>query len=212
MKYFLLLMCTMSAFVTNVHAGVIFDNSDTPQFTSIRSDQGIAAYLQIGASDVTISQIAIDAAPSAGGQLKFVIFSDGAYPGNNAGSVLLSDTVNVSPSGSLTYLLSDLFAFTLQAGHYYDIGAIFGAGNITYAYDLLGDTEGDIASIARNQNIGQFASPILLGHALGDAEIKLYSASATATPEPLSAGLFGVGLVLYLISRFFAINVRKLFV
>jgi hypothetical protein len=159
MKSLFMLACTLPAIAFPARADLTFDNADTPQFTTLRINDGIAAYLQVGTSDVRINQIGINAAPASIRQLQFLIFSDVAYPGKDSGTVLFSDTVSVSPSSNLTYILSDPFSFTLHAGQYYDMGAIFNGGNITYAYDLAGDTMGDLTSIARNESIGNFADP-----------------------------------------------------
>ena len=188
MKFLLLGIFASQALLLPVQGSVIFNNADTPQFTTMRSGEGIAAYLQIGASNVSINQIAINIAPSASGQLKFVIFSDVAYPGNDAGSLLFSDTVNVPASGGLQYAVSDPLSFTLQAGQYYDIGAIFN-GSATFAYDLVGDSMNGITSITRKENIGQFANPILEGHALGDAQIELFASGGATVPEPAVGSL-----------------------
>ena len=201
-----MLLCATTLLPGSVQAAdILFDNADSPQFTTTRADQGIAAYLQVGAANVTVSQIAIDAAPATTGQMKFVIFSDGPYPGNNSGSLLFSDSVNVTASASLGYVLSDALSFTLQAGQYYDIGAIFSGSSATYAYDLIGDTQGGLSSIPRNQNIGPFANPVPLGHGLGDADIRLYGASTTTVPEPATFSLLGIGCTLCLL----AAGVRK---
>jgi hypothetical protein len=177
---------------------LIFDNADGPLGTTLRNAAnpplGVAAYLGIGGSDVTISQIAINAAPGQSGQLQFVIFSDIASPGSSAGSLLFSDTVNVSASVSLNYILSDPLSFTLQAGHYYDIGAIFNGTSITYSYDLVPDTQNGITSIAANQNINNFGTPTLTGHAGADVNIQLYMSSAKVPDGGATVMLLGMAL------------------
>ncbi|MBV9611574.1 MAG: PEP-CTERM sorting domain-containing protein [Acidobacteriaceae bacterium] len=197
-KHLCFVLCAAAALSAPATAAVILDNADPPLFTTNRNNsnsgiEGVAAYLAIGASDVAIGETAINAQPLQSGQLKFVIFSDVAPPGNNAGSLLFSDTVNVSASGSLAYILSDPFSFTLQAGHYYDIGAIFSGTNINYTYDLTPDTENGISSIVANQNVDNFSSPTLVGHGAADINIRLYSPSAMV-PEPGSMVLGIVGL------------------
>ena len=176
-------------------ASLIFDNADLPLITTTRvsSLEGVAAYLQIGSSSVNISQIAINAQPLQNGQLKFVIFSDVAPPGSDRGALLFSDTVNVSTSGALSYILSDPFSFALQAGQFYDIGAIFSGNSIRYTYDLTSDGENGITSIVSNENIDDFAAPMLAGHAASDVNIRLYGADLTV-PEPASHILIAIGL------------------
>ena len=188
-------------------SAVIFDNADPPLSTTLRNSsiEGVAAYLQIGASNVTIGQIAINAEPFQSGQLKFVIFSDIAPPGSDSGSLLFSDTVNVSGSNSFSYILSDPLTFTLLAGHYYDIGAIFSGAEIAYTYDLFSDSMNGITSIVSNENVDNFANPVLAGHAASDISIRLYSPSSTV-PEPASSTLAAVGLIsaalgLYVVAR-----------
>jgi hypothetical protein len=119
--------------------------------------------------------------------LKFVIFSDVAPPGGASGTLLYSDTVSVNQSNSLSYILSDPFSFTLQAGRFYDIGAIFSGTAIDYTYDFTSETEGDISSIVGAQNVDNFASPVQVGHGgVSDISIRLYSPSLVSTPEPAS--------------------------
>src|SRR5579863_1392524 len=124
LKRLLLIVWAAAALSLPSYSDLIFDNADPPLTTTMRNSaiEGVAAYLQIGASNVTIGQIAINAQPLQNGQLKFVIFSDVAPPGSNSGALLFSEAVSVSTSNSLSYILSGPFSFTLQAGHYYDIG------------------------------------------------------------------------------------------
>ncbi len=194
-KYFVLAGCVATALSLPCYADLLFDNADSPLTTTNRNSaiEGVAAYLQVGTSDVTIGQIAIHAQPLQNGQLKFVIFSDVAPPGNDSGALLFSNTVSVSAANSLSYILSAPFSFTLQAGHYYDIGAIFSGTNINYTYDFVSDTENGITSIVSNQNVNNFANPTLIGHAVSDISIQLYSPAA-ATPESASFALAAMGL------------------
>ena len=179
------------------YSALIFDNADAPLNTTFRGPGnepvGVAAYLQIGASDVTISQIAINAEPGQDGLLEFVIFDDTAPPGSNAGPLELSDTVSVAASGSLSYILSDPISFTLLAGHYYDIGAVFNGTSINYSFDQIADTQNGITSIVLNENVDDFGAPVLTGHAGADINIQLFGGTAPV-PEPVSIALFGAGL------------------
>ena len=194
-KHLLWASCVAAVLSLPSFADVIFDNADPPLTVTNRdsSIEGVAAYLQIGASDVPINQISINVQPMQNGQLKFVIFSDIAPPGSDAGKLLFSDTVNVSASTSLSYILSDPFSFTLHAGQYYDIGAIFSGTDVSYTYDLVSDSENGITSIVSNENVDNFASPVLVGHGLSDINIRLYSPT-TVAPEPLNLGLAALGL------------------
>ena len=169
---------------------LIFDNADLPLSTTFRNSPplGVGAYIQIGANNVTISQIGINAAPGQNGQLKFLIFADTAGA-STAGPLLFSDTVNVTASGTLSYILSDPLSFTLQAGQYYDIGALFNGTSINYSYDLTPDTQNGITSIKQNANFDNFASPIMLSHAFADINIRLYS-----IPEPSGLMLSSMGV------------------
>ncbi len=156
--------------------------------------EGVAAYLQVGSSNIDISQIAINAQPLQDGQLKFVIFSDVAPPGSDAGSLLYSQTLNVSATGDLSYILSNPFSFTLESGHYYDIGAIFSGNSIRYTYDGVSDGENGITSIVSNENVDSFSSPVLAGHAASDISIRLYG-TASDVPEPATPALYTVALL-----------------
>lgn len=192
----LLAACAALALNLPATSSVIFNNADPPLSTTNRDNsiEGVAAYLQIGASDVTIGQIAINARPFQDGQLKFVIFSDSAPPGGSSGSLLFSDPVDVSASSSLSYILSDPLSFTLQAGQYYDIGAIFSGTDISYTYDFTADSENGIISIVSSQNIDDFGNPIQAGHGgVSDISIELYSQATLAT-EPAVPLLIGLGL------------------
>ena len=176
-------------------SAVIFDNADPPLSVTSRVSPlvGAAAYLEIGASNVTIGQIAINAQPLQSGLLKFVIFSDVAPPGSNSGTLLLSDTIAVNAATSLSYIESDPLSFTLMAGQYYDIGAIFSGTDIDYTYDLIPDTENGITSIVSNQNVENFADPALAGHGAADINIQLLS-GVSSVPEPgtFLLGAFGL--------------------
>ncbi len=196
LKRFLIAAFALVAFSFSSDSAVLFDNADSPLYTTSRisSIEGVAAYLQVGASDTTIGQIAINAQPLEDGQLKFAIFSDSAPPGSDAGTLLFHDIVNVSKATSLSYILSDPFSFTLLAGHYYDIGAVFNGTGINYTYDLTSDAENGITSLVSNQNIDNFANPVLVGRGVSDINIRLYSPSAV-TPEPATSMLVALGLI-----------------
>jgi len=207
LKRLLLGACAAAALSLPSDSATIFDNADPPPSITDRtsSPEGVAAYLQIGSSDVTIGQIAINAQPLQDGQLKFVIFNDVAPPGSESGTLLFNDTVDVTTSGSLSYVVSDPFSFTLLAGHYYDIGAVFSGDSIRYTYDQISDSENGITSIVSNENVDDFSNPALEGHASSDINIRLYSPAA-ATPEPSTwlLGVFGltcIGLVGHLRRR-----------
>ncbi len=181
-------------------SSVLFDNADPPLYVTSRvsSLEGAAAYLQIGSSNVTINQIGINAEPLQDGQLKFAVFSDSAPPGGTSGALLFSDTVNVTKSNSLSYILSDPLSFTLLAGQYYDIGAVFSGSAIDYTYDFTSDTQSGITSIASSQNLTNFASPVQAGHGgVSDIDIQLYGPTVV-TPDPATAalGLIGLGCIL----------------
>jgi hypothetical protein len=183
------------AFAAPVFADTLaFLNADPPLGTTFRSAGipiGAGAYLSIGASDVTISQIAINAAPGQDGQLKFVIFAD-TDSQSVTDPLLFSDTVNVTASGTLSYILSDPISFTLQAGHYYDIGAIFDGSSINYSYDLVANTQNGISSIVANANFDNFTAPIVDNHAGADINIGLY-----VVPEPSGLTLASLGLGMF---------------
>ncbi len=192
LNQFFKLACAVAALSLPATAALLFDNADAPLYTTSRisSIEGAAAYLQIGTSNVSIGQIAINAQPLQAGQLKFVIFSDVASPGSASGTLLYSDTVNVSAANAPTYIFSDPFSFTLRAGYYYDVGAIFSGAAINYTYDFTTETEGDISSLAGAQNVDNFASPAQVGHGgVSDISIRLYSPTVTTVPEPASYGL-----------------------
>ncbi len=194
----------LTAFSAPGFSAIIFDNANPPLSNTTRFAPGLgaAAYLQIGASDVQITQIAINAAPTQSGQLKFVIFSDIASPGSTAGSLLLSDSVNVTANATLSYILSDPISFTLQAGHYYDIGAIFSGDSITYSFDVIPNTQNGISSLLGNANVQSFTSPTLINHNTADINIQLFGPAATTVPEPGSLTLFGIALALTAGRRF----------
>ncbi len=111
--------------------------------------------------------------------------------------VLLSDSVTVNKSNSLSYVSSGPLSFTLLAGHYYDIGAVFSGTAINYTYDFTSDSENGISSIVSAQNEANFANPVQVEHGgVSDISIRLSSPSA-ATPEPATAtlGILGLGFV-----------------
>ena len=195
LKHIFLGLCA-AALTLPCESAVIFDNADPPLSVTSRTGAlvGAAAYLGIGASNVTIGQIAIDAQPLQSGLLKFVIFSDVAPPGSDSGTLLLSDTVAVNAATSLSYIESDPISFTLLAGQYYDIGAIFSGTSIDYTYDLIPDNENGISSMVSNENIENFADPALAGHGAADINIQLLS-TASSVPEPATFLLGGLGLI-----------------
>jgi len=209
MRKLLLVGAAVSTLIVASGAGqatLLFDNG-TGDFTSFRSPlnppdgagQGIAV-----STTTTLTNIAVDIAMPAGGNVKFLIF-------NSTNSTLLLSTSPEALAASTTpaYVESPNFNFTLNAGS-------------TYFFGVIGDNDIDInfynpppptfnqngldALLTGNSNYDNFTNPILASaNPFGSAEmtLRLFGSQAASVPEPASITILGFGLLgLGLLRRF----------
>lgn len=119
--------------------------------------------------------------------------------GNN---LLFSQTKSFGADATLDYMYSDIFSFTFQANHRYDIGIIFDTGSALGSWDVqngcgqVNTIQGGFESINNNANIVNFGSPQSnAGYACVDPHIQLVSDARQNIPEPATAMLIGLGLL-----------------
>lgn len=185
-------------------AGVVFDSQALGEplcgdCVSEKRDSGFnyAAVLSF-TSDVSITQLGLYSAVGGDQNIKFVIFD--SLLNGGTGDLLFSQTKPFANNATQTFLYTDPFAFTFQAGKTYDVGILGdGAGSTLTGrwiafVDLVDDA---ITEIARNANISDFASPTTGGYAGVSPWIQLCDGDngcSPRLPEPASLVLMGIGL------------------
>lgn len=190
-------LSTISA-ASGAQAGVIYDNFTVSEYHAQIGDRGYMAVFQSNI-DQTINQIG---SRLRGGEsdVKFVIIDlgDGADP-TNTGQTVYSDVSHVAAGEGYAYFYSDPFAFTLDAGRWYAVGAV-GAPNSTlfasadYSSPISpGPTFTAFSN--RNMNVFSYADTNSnLGFACCNFHIQLLTDDNTgAVPEPATWALLIMG-------------------
>jgi hypothetical protein len=175
--------------VGGAQAALLFDNG-TGNFTSFRNaatNPPLGAGQGIAVSTTTnLTNIAVDLAMPAGGDVKFLIFN------STNSTLLLSTPAEALPaSGSPAYVQSPNFGFTLNPGNTYYFGVI-GDNDIDINFYVTppplppNNQNGLDALLTGNSNYDNFASPVLAtANPFGGGEMTLRLSGTQAVPAPL---------------------------
>jgi hypothetical protein len=180
------ILCTAS----NAKSETIFDLSSTTAFTNRSANSGVGQSVAVSTT-TTITDMGFYLNLPNGGDVKFMIWD------SSDSNLLFSSVLSgVSASGSQSWVYSDPFSFTLNAGQTYWFGVIadnnadIGFIAPEYSYSANG-----LSAVFNNSNYTSFSTPSYSGG--GGAEIGLRldgGETPTPTPEPSSIGLLGMGL------------------
>jgi hypothetical protein len=153
-----------------------------------RTQFGIATRISVSAStNLTNIGVELDlAAPTD--SLNYFIFN------SSTGALLFQTGPQVFADNGMTFKVSNAFAFVLNPGIVYAIGAET-LGTADYAFVTPGGkTQNGITSLGQNQNATGFLNPVLnLNLNSTDGELQLYT-DAAAVPEPATLSLLGIGV------------------
>lgn len=169
---------------------LIFDLSPTNGITSRGSDSGPGQGV-IVSQTTTITDMAMYLNMPNGGDLKYMIWD------MNNGELAYSQILTLAPSGSPSWVMSNPFSFTLQAGQEYWFGVI-ADNNIDVGYifpTIAYGANGLTADSSGNSNYSNYNNPQFVGYAGAEIGLRLYENSGASVPEPNSMLLLGSGLL-----------------
>lgn len=173
---------------------LIFDNSaGANQATTFRvAERGLLAQISVGASAVTISNIAVHVDLSTSANIKFLIF-DGDAPGTS--SLLYASTPKAFATGTNQWLMSDAFSYTLNPNTTYYIGGISDTSAFWHT-DTMPNAQSGLSSVIPNGNVSTFATPVRSSNgASADSHVQLFQLIQATVPEPGSLALIALGFV-----------------
>ena len=180
------ILCT----AINAKSETIFDLSSTTAFTNRSAGSGVGQAVAVSTT-TTITDMGFYLNLPSGGDVKFMIWD------SSDSNLLFSSVLSgVSASESQSWVYSDPFSYTLNAGQTYWFGVIadstahIGIISQVYSYSANG-----LSAVIGNSNYSSFSTPSSSGN--GSAEIGLRldgGETPTPTPEPSSIGLLGMGL------------------
>lgn len=176
----------------SAQADVLFQHSASNGQTSRGASSAPGTYFSSVAADLTINRISVENDLNGAGNLKFVIFDH-----SNHTLLWSSDAKFFADDGvGQSWKASDLFSFTLQAGHAYDIGAIADVSSV-WAYDCCNgtDTQNGLTAAGENVNFSNFNNPTAGNHAATIIPIILEGNLSNNVPEPGSLALIGATLL-----------------
>jgi hypothetical protein len=130
---FTLAFFACAALAPSARAALIFDLSPNNGTTSRPANYGPGQGVVVSTT-TTITQMAMDLDMPNGGDIKYMI-----WDGTNS-TLLFNQTLPVSASSTLSFVLSDPFSFTLNAGS-------------TYYFGVIGDDDLDVGYISRRIHI-----------------------------------------------------------
>jgi hypothetical protein len=139
-----------------------------------------------------------------GGDIKYMIWDD------TDTNLLFSDIVAVGASGTTSYVLSNPFSFTLNAGSTYFFGVIGDNNlNIDFIFPPTTVTQNGLTTLdTGNTNYLTFASPTPTDGGGVTFTLQLFGDQGSAVPEPSTWMLVsgGVGLIAFFRRKRAAVN------
>lgn len=161
--------------VLSPDTGVDTGTSDagTPLFDSLSAESG-ASTRNAGDScgtqivvhaTTTISGMSVKNTLSTSGNIKFLIFDNGA--------VVYASAPKPFSVTTESWKDSDAFSFTFQAGRTYDVTGISDVAG-TWSYDTVVENTAAISSTIQNPNLTNFVTPVLGARGGADCGVRLY--------------------------------------
>jgi hypothetical protein len=174
----------------NAKSETIFDLSPTTNLTYRSADSGVGQSVAVSTT-TTITDMGFYLNMPSGGDVKFMIWD------SSDSNLLFSSVLSgVSASETQSWVYSDPFSFTLNAGQTYWFGVIadntveIGFISSQYSYSANG-----LSAVFNNSNYTSFSTPSYSGGGGAEIGLKLDAGETpTPTPEPSSIGLLGMGL------------------
>jgi hypothetical protein len=187
-KLFLLTILAIFAFGSHAIA-TVFDLSPTNGLMAYDSGHGAGQGVIVSTTQ-TITDMGFYLDQPNGGDLKFMIWD------MTNSTLLYSSTLNPGPSFSPSWVYSNPFNFTVNAGQEYWFGVIndHSAMQLGTIIPPIGySNNGLTADTSGSSNYVNYASPIFSGYSPGmEVGLRL---DGTSTPEPGSLMLLGSGVI-----------------
>lgn len=139
---------------------------------------------------VQLTNIAVSTDLASAGNLAYYVFN------SLTGALLFNTATKAFADDGQTFKVSDAFAFELEVGTTYAIGAFADVASVQAYVVPGGKTMNGITSLGGNQNFsGTFATPVFGGGLAGtDAQIQLIGTIGNQVPEPSSLALIGLAI------------------